>query len=80
MLLIYFYDGYSSFHPIVLVLSYCNVFTYDTSGKYWGKIAKERRKKPYSILLADKNAPSEEVWKQVYLCTLLPGLPPTYMH
>ncbi|KAK8645408.1 hypothetical protein V6N13_119238 [Hibiscus sabdariffa] len=34
-------------------------------GRYWPKIADERRKKPYSIILADKNAPNEEVWKQI---------------
>ncbi|GAB2222695.1 hypothetical protein Droror1_Dr00016818 [Drosera rotundifolia] len=34
-------------------------------GKYWQKIAEERRKKPYSIILADKNAPNEEVWRQI---------------
>ncbi|KAL8057530.1 hypothetical protein ABFX02_04G190200 [Erythranthe guttata] len=34
-------------------------------GKYWGKIAEERRKKPYSVLLADKNAPNEDVWRQI---------------
>ncbi|PIM97524.1 hypothetical protein CDL12_30004 [Handroanthus impetiginosus] len=34
-------------------------------GRYWGKVAEERRKKPYSILLADKNAPNEEVWSQI---------------
>ncbi|XP_051134259.1 tRNA ligase 1 [Andrographis paniculata] len=34
-------------------------------GKYWGRIAEERRKKPYSILLADKNAPNEEVWRLI---------------
>ncbi|XP_031280751.1 tRNA ligase 1 isoform X4 [Pistacia vera] len=34
-------------------------------GKYWAKVADERRKKPYSILLADKNAPNEEVWRQI---------------
>ncbi|CAK7342904.1 unnamed protein product [Dovyalis caffra] len=34
-------------------------------GKYWPKIAEERRKKPYSIILADKNAPNEEVWRQI---------------
>ncbi|KAK4440773.1 tRNA ligase 1 [Sesamum alatum] len=34
-------------------------------GKYWGKVAEERRKKPFSILLADKNAPNEEVWSQI---------------
>ncbi|KAL6508857.1 hypothetical protein OROHE_021416 [Orobanche hederae] len=33
--------------------------------RYWGKVAEERRKKPYSILLADKNAPNEEVWRQI---------------
>ncbi|PPR81393.1 hypothetical protein GOBAR_AA39324 [Gossypium barbadense] len=34
-------------------------------GRYWPKIADECRKKPYSIILADKNAPNEEVWKQI---------------
>nr|GEU94686.1 tRNA ligase 1 [Tanacetum cinerariifolium] len=34
-------------------------------GKYWQKVADERRKKPYSIMLADKNAPNEEVWMQI---------------
>ncbi|XP_059626746.1 tRNA ligase 1 [Cornus florida] len=34
-------------------------------GRYWQKIADERRKKPYSIMLADKNAPNEEVWRQI---------------
>ncbi|KAI9076204.1 hypothetical protein K1719_041902 [Acacia pycnantha] len=33
--------------------------------KYWQKVADERRKKPYSIMLADKNAPNEEVWRQI---------------
>ncbi|CAA0811963.1 RNAligase [Striga hermonthica] len=34
-------------------------------GRYWPRVAEERRKKPYSILLADKNAPNEDVWKQI---------------
>ncbi|KAJ4978283.1 hypothetical protein NE237_009063 [Protea cynaroides] len=34
-------------------------------GKYWQKVAEERRKKPYAITLADKNAPNEEVWRQI---------------
>ncbi|XP_058004251.1 tRNA ligase 1 isoform X3 [Hevea brasiliensis] len=34
-------------------------------GKYWQKVAEERRRKPYSIMLADKNAPNEEVWRQI---------------
>ncbi|XP_029127173.1 tRNA ligase 1 isoform X2 [Cajanus cajan] len=34
-------------------------------GKYWQKVAEERRKKPTSIMLADKNAPNEEVWKLI---------------
>ncbi|KAM0008902.1 putative tRNA ligase 1 [Helianthus debilis subsp. tardiflorus] len=34
-------------------------------GRYWQKVADERRKKPYSIVLADKNAPNEEVWRQI---------------
>ncbi|KAI3941025.1 hypothetical protein MKX01_030735, partial [Papaver californicum] len=34
-------------------------------GKYWQTVANERRKKPYTITLADKNAPNEEVWRQI---------------
>ncbi|KAG4386938.1 hypothetical protein AAZX31_11G144500 [Glycine max] len=34
-------------------------------GKYWQKVAEERRKKPNSIMLADKNAPNEEVWRLI---------------
>ncbi|GAB4854981.1 hypothetical protein Ancab_023568 [Ancistrocladus abbreviatus] len=34
-------------------------------GRYWQKVAEERRKKPCSIMLADKNAPNEEVWRQI---------------
>ncbi|KAK7262359.1 hypothetical protein RJT34_29928 [Clitoria ternatea] len=34
-------------------------------GKYWQKVAEERRKKPNSVMLADKNAPNEEVWKLI---------------
>ncbi|XP_027345379.1 tRNA ligase 1 isoform X2 [Abrus precatorius] len=34
-------------------------------GKYWQKVAEDRRKKPNSIMLADKNAPNEEVWKLI---------------
>ncbi|XP_019448701.1 PREDICTED: uncharacterized protein LOC109351630 isoform X6 [Lupinus angustifolius] len=34
-------------------------------GRYWQKVAEERRKKPNSIMLADKNAPNEEVWRQI---------------
>ncbi|XP_050233507.1 tRNA ligase 1 [Mercurialis annua] len=34
-------------------------------GRYWQKVADERRKRPYSIMLADKNAPNEEVWRQI---------------
>nr|XP_009804233.1 PREDICTED: uncharacterized protein LOC104249496 [Nicotiana sylvestris] len=37
-------------------------------GRYWQKVADERRRKPYSIMLADKNAPNEEVWRQVGFC------------
>ncbi|KAL9235068.1 hypothetical protein vseg_009864 [Gypsophila vaccaria] len=36
-----------------------------TKGRYWQKVADECRKKPNSIMLADKNAPNEEVWKQI---------------
>ncbi|KAF9606927.1 hypothetical protein IFM89_030225 [Coptis chinensis] len=35
------------------------------NGKYWPKVADERRRKPYAITLADKNAPNEEVWRQI---------------
>lgn len=34
-------------------------------GRYWQKVLDERKKKPYEITLADKNAPNEEVWKQI---------------
>ncbi|KAF5200007.1 tRNA ligase [Thalictrum thalictroides] len=34
-------------------------------GKYWTKVADERKRKPYAITLADKNAPNEEVWRQI---------------
>lgn len=34
-------------------------------GKYWQKVADERRRKPCTITLADKNAPNEEVWRQI---------------
>ncbi|XP_068668045.1 tRNA ligase 1-like isoform X2 [Aristolochia californica] len=34
-------------------------------GRYWQKVADEQRKKPYSITFADKNAPNEEVWRQI---------------
>ncbi|KAK4762391.1 hypothetical protein SAY86_008159 [Trapa natans] len=34
-------------------------------GKYWPMVAEERKRKPYSIILADKNAPNEEVWRQI---------------
>ncbi|XP_010253547.1 PREDICTED: uncharacterized protein LOC104594775 [Nelumbo nucifera] len=34
-------------------------------GRYWPKVAEERRKRPYSVTLADKNAPNEEVWRQI---------------
>ncbi|KAK9732611.1 hypothetical protein RND81_04G010000 [Saponaria officinalis] len=36
-----------------------------TKGRYWQKVADECRKKPNSIMLADKNAPNEEVWRQI---------------
>ncbi|KAK3126607.1 hypothetical protein QOZ80_7AG0559280 [Eleusine coracana subsp. coracana] len=34
-------------------------------GRYWQKVAEERKKKPARITLADKNAPNEEVWSQI---------------
>ncbi|KAL7126492.1 hypothetical protein ABFS83_14G191300 [Erythranthe nasuta] len=33
--------------------------------KYWGMVAEERCKEPYSIILADKNAPNRGVWRQI---------------
>ncbi|KAL3700604.1 hypothetical protein R1sor_018626 [Riccia sorocarpa] len=36
-----------------------------TKGRYWQIIADQRKKKPQVITLADKNAPNEEVWKQI---------------
>ncbi|KAI5080907.1 hypothetical protein GOP47_0004090 [Adiantum capillus-veneris] len=36
-----------------------------TKGKYWDKLAEERRRNPAVITLADKNAPNEEVWTTV---------------
>ncbi|MCO5584757.1 hypothetical protein L7F22_038689 [Adiantum nelumboides] len=35
------------------------------TGKYWDKLAEERRQSPTVITLADKNAPNEEVWTTV---------------
>ncbi|XP_078442173.1 RNAligase [Wolffia australiana] len=34
-------------------------------GRYWQKVADERKKRPFTVTLADKNAPNEEVWKQI---------------
>ncbi|CAN6171249.1 unnamed protein product [Urochloa humidicola] len=34
-------------------------------GRYWQKVADERKRKPARITLADKNAPNEEVWRQI---------------
>ncbi|KAG0479324.1 hypothetical protein HPP92_010182, partial [Vanilla planifolia] len=34
-------------------------------GRYWPKVAEDRKKKPYTITLADKNAPNDEVWKLI---------------
>ncbi|PKA45602.1 hypothetical protein AXF42_Ash010941 [Apostasia shenzhenica] len=34
-------------------------------GRYWPKVAEERKRKPYTITLADKNAPNEEVWRLI---------------
>jgi hypothetical protein len=41
------------------------LYVYVTTARYWPKVADERKRKPYSIILADKNAPNEEVWRQV---------------
>lgn len=34
-------------------------------GRYWPKVFEEHKKKPYAVTLADKNAPNEEVWRQI---------------
>ncbi|KAK8967645.1 hypothetical protein KSP40_PGU006807 [Platanthera guangdongensis] len=34
-------------------------------GRYWPKVFEERKKRPYTVTLADKNAPNEEVWRQI---------------
>ncbi|KAG6543229.1 hypothetical protein Mapa_015480 [Marchantia paleacea] len=36
-----------------------------TKGRFWQILAEQRKKKPQAITLADKNAPNEEVWKQI---------------
>ncbi|XP_021746101.1 tRNA ligase 1-like [Chenopodium quinoa] len=36
-----------------------------TKGRYWQKVAEECKRKSDCIMLADKNAPNEEVWKQI---------------
>lgn len=49
-----------------------------TKGKYWDKLAEERRREPSVVTLADKNAPTEEVWMTVErMCqnTLAVGVP-----
>ncbi|XP_057956592.1 tRNA ligase 1-like [Malania oleifera] len=33
--------------------------------RYWQKFADECRRKPYAIMLADKNAPNAEAWRQI---------------
>ncbi|KAI8573733.1 hypothetical protein RHMOL_Rhmol01G0299200 [Rhododendron molle] len=34
-------------------------------GKYWDKVNEQCRRKHYSVILADKNAPNEEVWSRI---------------
>ncbi|GFY85759.1 RNAligase [Actinidia rufa] len=34
-------------------------------GKYWDKVDEQCRRKPHSVMLADKNAPNEEVWIKI---------------
>ncbi|KAH9311379.1 hypothetical protein KI387_026414, partial [Taxus chinensis] len=34
-------------------------------GRYWQKVFEEQKRRPYEIIFADKNAPNEEVWKQI---------------
>ena len=38
------------------------IFLFTSAGRYWEKLAEERRRNPNSIWLADKNAPNEDVW------------------
>ncbi|XP_071698665.1 tRNA ligase 1-like isoform X2 [Rutidosis leptorrhynchoides] len=33
--------------------------------KYWDKVADELQRRPYSIMLADKNAPDEYAWRRI---------------
>ena len=40
------------------------------TGKYWDKVDEQCRRKPHSVMLADKNAPNEEVWIKVTLFPL----------
>ncbi|KAJ3670139.1 hypothetical protein LUZ60_010463 [Juncus effusus] len=34
-------------------------------GRYWQKVSDQLKKKPNTITFADKNAPNEEVWRQI---------------
>ncbi|KAL7171468.1 hypothetical protein ACSBR2_036175 [Camellia fascicularis] len=36
-----------------------------TTGKYWDKVDEQWKREPKSIMLADKNAPNEEVWLRI---------------
>ncbi|XP_063937149.1 tRNA ligase 1 isoform X2 [Daucus carota subsp. sativus] len=36
-----------------------------TKGNYWKKVAEERNRNPSSVMLADKNAPTVEVWRRI---------------
>ena len=33
--------------------------------RYWQKVADDQKKEPFTITLADKNAPNEQVWRQI---------------
>lgn len=46
-------------------------FTAIITGNYWTKVADELKKKPYSVILADKNAPNLEVWRRVLYRTII---------
>ena len=48
----------------IVITYYSTILLTVITGKYWQKVADERKKKPARITLADKNAPNEEVWKQ----------------
>ncbi|KAK6141957.1 hypothetical protein DH2020_024307 [Rehmannia glutinosa] len=54
------------YSQVSLLITLLTIFVFSYGSLYRELVvAEERRKKPYSILLADKNAPNEEVWRQI---------------